>query len=309
MSLKVVVIGVGYLGKHHARIYSTLEGVDLVGVSDAFPEARDTIAKEYNTGAFADYRELLDKVDAVSIVTPTISHYDIASECLDAGLDIMLEKPITATVEEADKLIAKAENLGRIIQVGHLERFNPAVVALEGIVDKPRFIEAERLSPFQGRGTDVDITLDLMIHDINIVTDLMGGAAITDIRVTGGSVVTDTIDVAKAWMEFEGGAIALLTASRISGSKSRLLKVHEASGYAMLDYQEMKIKHYTTSGKEVSVKEIDIEPKEPLMEELADFVRCVNERAVPKVSAVDGRDALAVALSISEKIRKAGTHK
>ena len=306
MSQRAAVIGVGYLGKHHARIYSSLEGVELVGVVDASKEARDAIASEYNTTAYEDYRDVLDKVDILSIVTPTVTHYDIARDCLEAGKDILLEKPITASVKEADDLIREAGIRGRIIQVGHLERFNPALIALESMVDKPKFIEAERLSPFQGRGLDVDITLDLMIHDIDIVIGLLGGARIKDMKVVGSRVLTENVDAAKAWIEFEGGSNALVTASRLSGAKSRLLKVHQADSYFLLDYQEMKIKKFSRSGGKVISEEFDIEQKEPLMEEIKDFVDCVENRRRPKVSAEEGRNALEVALMISHKIWKAG---
>ena len=303
--MKAAVIGVGYLGKHHARIYSALEGVELVGVVDPSEEARNSVAREYGTTPYADYHDILDKVDVLSVVTPTVTHYDIARDCLEAGKDILLEKPIASSVKEADDLIREAGIRGRIIQVGHLERYNPALIAMEAMVDTPRFIETERISPFQGRGLDVDITLDLMIHDIDIVMGLLGGDRIKDMKVVGSRVLTENIDAAKAWIEFESGASALVTASRLSGSKSRLLKVHQDGAYLMLDYQQMKIKRYTRSGGKVSAEEIDIEPKEPLMEEIRDFLDCVRERRRPRVSAQEGRDALEVALMLSHKIGKA----
>lgn len=305
MSIKAAVIGVGYLGRHHARIYSSLEGVDLIGVVDASREARESIAGEYGTEAYAGYHEVLDKADVLSVVTPTVTHYEIALDCLRAGKDILLEKPVTATVDEADKLIAEADRLGRIVQVGHLERYNPAVVAMGKLVDSPFLIEAERVSPFLGRATDVDTTLDLMIHDIDIVTSLLGGAAVTGIRASGSLFVSGNVDTAKAWLEFEGGAVAVLTASRVANDKMRLLRVYQGRECLELDYQAMKIlRKYPEDGM-MGVEEISIESREPLREEIEDFISCVRERRRPLVSAVEGRGALEIAMKISQQIRKA----
>jgi len=305
MSIRAAVIGVGYLGRHHARIYSSLEGVELVGVVDASKEARDSIAGEYETHAYADYHDVLDKADVLSIVTPTVTHCDIALDCLRAGKDILLEKPVTATVEEADRLIAEAESSGRILQIGHLERYNPAVVAMGKMVSSPFLIEAERVSPFLGRATDVDTTLDLMIHDIDIVTSLLGGADIAGIRASGSLFVSGNVDIAKAWLEFEGGAVAILTASRVANDKMRLLRVYQGSECLELDYQAMKILRKYPEGGMMGVEEMPIGNKEPLREEIGDFIACVRERRRPMVSAVEGRNALDIALRISDMIRKA----
>jgi len=305
MSIKAAVIGVGYLGRHHARIYSSLEGVELVGVVDASKDARESIAGEYGTVAYADYHDVLDKADVLSIVTPTVTHCDIAMDCLRAGKDVLLEKPVTATVTEADRLIEEADTGGRILQVGHLERYNPAVVAMGKMVSFPLLIEAERVSPFLGRATDVDTTLDLMIHDIDIVTSLLKGAAITGIRASGSLFVSGNVDIAKAWLEFEGGAVAILTASRVANDKMRLLRVYQGSECLELDYQAMKIlRKYPEAGM-MGVEEIPIGNKEPLREEIEDFVACVKERRRPMVSAVEGRNALDIAMRISDMIRKA----
>ena len=307
MVLRAAVIGVGYLGKHHARIYSSLEGVELVGVVDESEEARDAIAAEYGTKAYADYKEVFDLADVISIVTPTVSHFHIANECISAGKDILLEKPITTTVDEADRLIHEAGRLDRIVQVGHLERYNPAVVAMGGMMRSPFLIEAERVSPYLGRGTDVDTTLDLMIHDIDIVTSLLGGASIKNIRAAGSMFVSGNIDAAKAWLEFEGGATAVLTASRVANEKHRLLRVFQGTECLELDYQSMKILRKYPEGSMMGVDEVPIESREPLKEEIVDFISCVRERRRPMVSALEGRNALDVALKISQQIRKAGT--
>lgn len=308
--INVGVIGVGYLGRHHARVYSELEGVRLAAVVDSDRAAADRIAAEYGGEACSDYLEILGKVDALSIVTPTTAHFGIAMECLKLGKHLLIEKPITVTVEEADSLIEAAEKSGSIIQVGHLERFNPVIRALYPFLGDPVFIEAERLSPFQGRGIDVDITLDLMIHDIDIVLSIMrrqaGGKAptIRDIKATGSMMLTGNIDIARAWLEFEGGVQALMTANRLYSEKSRKLRVFQEDSYFVVDYQEMEIRRFFREGDRIVDELITVEKKEPLKEELRDFIECIAERRRPVVSAAQGRDALKVALQINSVIAK-----
>lgn len=302
MAVKVGVIGVGYLGQHHARIYSEIEGAELIGVVDIDRKKADTFAAKYTCEAFYDYRDILDKVDVLSIVTPTTTHYSIALDCLRAGKEILIEKPITVTVEEADELIDESEKRGCIIQVGHLERYNPAVLAASEMFKEPMFIESERFSPFLGRGTDVDVTLDLMIHDIDIILSLVA-MPVKEIRAVGAKVLTDKIDVAKAWLEFENGCTALATVSRLSPNKHRRLKVFQKDSYISIDYQNSEIKRYFKNEKGISFDITRPEKKEPLKEELNDFIRCVKERRKPKVSAVEGRDALKVVMEITDKIK------
>lgn len=317
MSIKVGVIGIGYLGQHHARIYSEIEDVELIAIVDIDEKKAMAFAEKYGCEAYPDYREMLDKVDALSIVTPTISHYNIALDCIRAGKDILIEKPITVNVEEANELIIESEKSGCIIQIGHLERYNPAVLAASEIIKEPKFIEAERLSPFLGRGTDVDVTLDLMIHDIDIILGLIS-SPIKDIRAVGAKVLTDKIDVAKAWLEFENGSVALITASRLSPEKQRRLKVFQKDSYISIDYQSHEVRRYfppilsgesqsyrDRTGDDISFDVIKPEHKEPLREELKDFINCVKERKRPKVSATEGRDALKVVLEITSKIKNA----
>jgi len=301
LAVKVGVIGVGYLGQHHARIYSDLEGAVLVGVADSDSARADEIAAKYGCQAFSLYKDLIDNTDALSIVTPTTTHYAVARDCLKAGKDILIEKPITTTVKEADTLIREAKKTGCLIQVGHLERYNPAIIAASGMIHAPVFIESERLSPFLGRGTDVDVTLDLMIHDIDIILSLVG-RPITRIWATGAKVLTDKIDVAKAWLEFQNGCAALATVSRVSPEKQRKLSVFQKDAHIVIDYQSSEIQRHFRSGHGVSSEVKKPEKKEPLREELKDFIRCVQERVQPKVSAVEGRDALKVVLEITKKI-------
>lgn len=311
--INVGVIGVGYLGQHHARIYSEigseLGSVRLSVVVDSDENRANEIAKKYGCDAFADYRDALNKADAFSIVAPTTAHYEIAMACIMAGKDILIEKPVTATIKEAENLIKSAEKAGVIVQVGHLERFNPAISALysmikDDIIESPLFIEAERVSQFSGRGTDVDITLDLMIHDIDIVLSILNESRVQSIKASGAKILTDNIDFAKSWIEFKNGAIAIFTASRIAPEKSRKLTLFQKDSYIVVDYQDMEITKFFRDGGKIAKESIKPIRKEPLKEELKDFLVCINKRSRPKVCAIKGRDALKIALEVTKKIRQ-----
>lgn len=305
MPIKTAVIGVGYLGQHHARIYAEMDGVELVAVTDTDTNRAQEIAAKHSTTAYVDYKEILDKVQAVSIVTPTSTHFDVAMDCLRAGLDVLVEKPITVTVDEADALINEAKKQDCILQVGHLERYNPAVVALEPLIKNPRFIETERVSPFLGRATDVDVTHDLMIHDIDIITGLLGGSGVTDIKVAGAQVLSDKIDMARAWISFECGTTALLTASRIARDTRRRLKVYQGGSFILLDYQSREITRHTGAEDGLATETVPVVDCEPLKEEIMDFAHCVVNRQKPKVSGAEGREALKIVIQVSEMIRDA----
>ncbi len=300
--LNIGVIGVGYLGHHHARIFSQLENVRLSAIVDIDKKKADHIASKYNTSSYTDFREIFDKVDAISIVTPTINHFETALECINAGKDIFIEKPITSTPEEAERLIDEAQKRGNIIQVGHIERFNPAVLKVYSLIENPIFFEAERLSPFIGRGTDVDIIIDLMIHDIDIILSILShngkDIAIKDIKAVGAKVLTNRLDVAKAWLSFGDNIQAVATASRLSSEKSRILKILQRDAHIVLDYQNMNIKRFFVENGEIKKDIIQVEKKEPLKEELIDFTDCVINRRKPRVSAIDGLKALKVAFRI-----------
>ena len=302
--IKVGVIGVGYLGQHHARIFAELDDVRMIAVADTDGDRAGEIAAKYGCKAYTDYRKLLEEVDAVSIVTPTTLHYEVAMDCILAGKDVLIEKPITATLEQADRLIAASDDTGMLIQVGHLERFNPVVPALYPLLDSPAFIEAERLSPFQGRGVDVDITLDLMIHDIDVVLSIMDDCVVSDVKAAGSKFVTDTIDIAKVWLEFANGAHALFAASRIASGKSRKLTIFQKNSYLVMDYQEMEIKKFFRRGDVIVSDSILVEKKEPLREELKNFVKCVGNRNKPAVCAIKGRNALKIALQAGAQIKQ-----
>ena len=301
--VKVGVIGTGYLGQHHARIYSEIEDAELIALVDIDEEKARGLAVKYNCKAYSDYKAIINELDAVSIVTPTISHHKIALDCIKAGKDLLIEKPITASVAEADELISEAGKKNCILQVGHVERYNPAVVAVSGLIKKPWFFESERVSPFTGRSADIDITLDLMIHDIDI---MLGFAAspVKEIRARGASMLTDKIDVAKVWLEFENGCASAATASRLSPEKKRRLKIFQKDSFIHVDYQTHEIRVYSKKGDSISSDIIRPEKKEPLKEELIDFIRCVKGRRRPMVSGIEGRNALKVALDITEKIKK-----
>lgn len=306
--LKVGVVGVGYLGEHHARVFSELEDVKLVAVVDIDKSRTKSIAERYKSLPFFDFREILDEVDAVSIVTPTETHFEIAFECLKAGKDIFIEKPITTKIEEALKLIEESEKRDKIVQVGHIERFNPAVREVYQFIEEPIFFEAERLSPFTGRGVDVDIILDLMIHDIDIILSILDSKGMEteakDIKAVAAKVQTYQYDVAKAWLDFGNSIQALMKASRLSSTKSRKIKILQRDSHIILDYQNMTIKRYYKKNGEIVTDTIPVEKKEPLKEELKDFVQCVIERRRPLVTAVDALRALRLAIRISEEIKR-----
>ncbi len=302
--LNVGVIGVGYLGQHHARIFSSIDGVRLFAVVDSNRTRAQEIADRYGCMAFTNYEDILEHVDAVSIVTPTISHYQIAMECIKAGKHLLIEKPITRTIEEADELLKASEDQGVILQVGHLERFNPVVTKMNQIIKTPLFFESERLSPFLGRGADVDITLDLMIHDIDIVMSIINTNSVSHIKASGFKLVTENIDYANAWIEFENGSCGLFTASRISSEKSRKMKIFQDESYIIVDFQNLEIKRFYGKEGGIAQENIKVEPKEPLKEEIEDFVKCINNKTTPLVCGLKGRNALKLALEVGEKIRQ-----
>lgn len=301
MPVRIGVIGVGYLGRHHARIYSELEGIELTAVADTEEGKAAEIAKLYGCRSFTKYSDLLALCDAVSIVTQTTTHYAIAMDCLRAGKDVLVEKPMTEGLGEGEDLIREAGKRSLILQVGHLERYNPGIIAASGLIGAPWFVESERLSPFLGRGTDVDVTLDLMIHDVDVVLSIVK-SKLTDIRAAGESVLTDKIDLAKVWLEFENGCKAMITASRLSPEKQRRLMVFQKDSFVSVDYQNHEVRRYFKNGSDMSVDTVRPEKKEPLKEELKDFIRCVETRSRPKVSGREALDALEVILKINEML-------
>jgi predicted dehydrogenase len=308
--INIGVIGVGYLGQHHARIYwelsKEMKDLKLFAVVDTNLQRAKEIAHKYNCEAFDNHKYILEKVDAVSIVSPTITHYDIATDFLRAHKDILVEKPITSTLEEAEKIVLQAKDSDIVMQVGYLERYNPVISTLIPLIKDPIFFESERLSPFVGRGIDVDVTLDLMIHDIDIVLSLLNeknhSKTIKNIYATGAKILTNKIDVAKAWVEFDSGVNAIFTASRISNDKSRKMKIYDRDGFFVVDYQNMTLDRFFKRDNKIHHESIIVKKTEPLKEEIKDFLECVRHRKKPLVSIIDGRDSLDIAIKIGEKI-------
>jgi len=308
--LRIGVVGVGYLGKFHAEKYARMPDVELVGVSDTdIAQARE-VAGRFNTQAFSSHKDLIDNVDAVSIAVPTEYHHIISKDFLLADVDVLIEKPITTTIEQADELLKLAEKRGCIIQVGHLERFNPAVVALDGVITRPRFIESHRLSIFKERGLDVSVVLDLMIHDIDIILNFVK-SKIRHISAAGIPVITKNIDIANARLEFENGCIANVTASRISMKNERKIRLFQKEGYISVDFANNDITIIRQSGEKteglipgMSVNQRSFTKADALDDELKSFVKAISLRRVPEVTGQMGRDALKIALSIMDQIKK-----
>ena len=303
---RVGVIGVGYLGRFHALIYSRMPEVELVGVTDADSTRVEAVAAEAGTRAL-DAGQLLGEVDAVSIVVPTSEHLRVARPFLEKGVHTMMEKPIAHTLGEGREIIELAETHGATLQIGHLERFNAGVMALAERIERPMFIEAQRMGGFKARATDVDVISDLMIHDIDIVLALVK-SEIRHISASGTPVITNHIDIANARLEFASGAVANVTASRVSREDSRRIRVFEPHRYQSLDFIGQRLETARAQTRpdsewpEIVSETIDIQPVKPLDAELASFIRCVREGMTPLVDGRVGLEALDVALRIKEKI-------
>lgn len=306
--LRIGVVGVGYLGRFHGQKYANMKDVDLVGVVDSDPKQADAVAHELNTKAFYHHSDILDKVDAVSIAAPTPKHFDLSLDFLKNNVDVLIEKPITTTLEEADRLIATADKRGLIIQVGHLERFNPAVVALKDIMTTPMFIESHRVSQFQPRGTDVSVVHDLMIHDIDIILNVVKSEVVR-IDAAGTAVVTPYADIANARLQFASGCVANITASRLALKNRRKIRIYQRDAYISVDFANKSIavvredKNTTdTIIPGMAVKTVNFDQGDALDDELKAFVVAVKKRQVPEVTGQMGRDALKIALSIIDQI-------
>jgi predicted dehydrogenase len=307
--LKCAVIGAGYLGKFHAEKYASLKDCELVAVVDINAEAAQQVADKHGTAAMTDYRELLGQVDAVSIVVPTSFHHAVSKEFLQAGVHVLVEKPITVTVEEADELIALAKQHNVILQVGHLERFNPAVRGLENLHEKPLFIESHRLSPFNPRANDVSVVLDLMIHDIDIILALVD-SEVEKIDASGTAVLTQGTDIANARITFKNGCVANVTASRISLKMERKMRMFRPSSYISVDFQNRVLVKHKTGDKEmfpgipeIVTEESVFESGDALFEEIKHFVNCIQTGDNPLVPGEAGRKALATAIEISRFLK------
>ncbi len=307
--VRVGVIGVGYLGRFHAEKYASMPEAELVGLVDLDPSKAADLAEKLGTKGYQDYRHLIGKVDAVSIVVPTAAHYEVSRDFLENDVDVLIEKPITSRLEEADQLIELAESRGLLIQVGHLERFNPAVTALDGIVKQPMFIESHRLSTFKARGTDVSVVLDLMIHDIDIILNFVK-SAVTSIHAAGIAVISDHVDIANARLEFANGCVANVTASRISAKDQRKIRLFQKEGYISLDFANREITIIRPDGSAtegiipgMQIDRLCFTKADALQDEIKSFLQAVRLRQSPEVTGQMGRDALKIALSIMDQIR------
>jgi len=313
---KVAVIGVGHFGTEHARVYSTCEGAKLVGLCDIDRGAGQQAADRFGVDFVPSYRDLIGSVDAVSLAVPTVLHHEIACELMDAGISVLVEKPIAATLDQADEMVALAQERGVVLQAGHLERFNPAVTAARKVATTPRFFEAHRLSVFTPRSLDIDVVMDLMIHDIDIVLSLVQ-SDVAEVRAAGVPVITPKVDIANARIEFENGCIANLTASRVSGERVRKIRFFQPNQYVSIDYSAQEAATVSvhpsrgTSLPTFNASLLPIDKAEPLQLEILAFLRAVNGGPV-EVSGLEGRRALALALSVTDKIeehrRKTSAH-
>lgn len=304
--IRTAVIGVGYLGRFHAEKYAADGSAELVGVVDADRERARSVAEQLGTGHFTRVEDVLGIVDAVSIAVPTVHHYAVARQCLDSGLHVLLEKPVTAELRHADELIAAADGKRLILQVGHIERFNPALTAVRERMRSPRYIQAERSAPFTVRCTDVNVILDLMIHDLDIVCDL-AGAAPAEISAGGVSVITKEIDLATARIVFRNGCIADVTASRISDEKKRVLRVVDGDVLYTADYQSQAA--FVSKRGDAPVPEFLPAPlptvrTDTLAAEIRSFLGCIRNGERPAVGGIEGRRALALAMQITRNIEQ-----
>ncbi len=304
--IRTAVIGVGYLGEFHAQKYSALKNSKLVAVVDKQFERAQEVACEIGCSAYADYHELLGKVDAVSIVVPTDLHYEVAAEFLQNKTHVLVEKPITTTIEQADELIILAKANNRILLVGHLERFNPAILAIEKEASCIRFIESHRLAPYNPRGTEVSVILDLMIHDIDIILDIVD-SEVEKIDASGTPVLSNDIDIANARIVFKNGCIANVTASRVSNKTERKMRIFQNDAYLSVDFQNRELATYRKGDGElypgipnIHIQKDTFEKSDALMSEIDHFLYCVETNTTPKVTGQDAKRALQTAIKISE---------
>lgn len=302
--LNIGVIGIGHLGSRHLKVYSELnEKCNIVGICDSQKDKTQAIAKEYNIEYFTDYKDLAGKVDAVNICVPTELHHEIGKFFLEQGIHTLVEKPITTTLAQAEELVAIAEKTNAIFQVGHIERFNSAFESIKRLTHNPLFIECHRLNHFPNRSLDIGVVMDLMIHDIDIVLGAVP-SKIVDIQATGINVLTDLEDIASVRITFENGCVCNLTASRISDEVMRKIRIFQKDSYISLDYCKQEAYIYKKNNQAISKHHLPIEKHESLKKEIEHFLTCINTKSKPIVSGMEGKEALKVALQISEMIWK-----
>jgi predicted dehydrogenase len=311
-TLRTGVIGIGHMGINHARVYAELDSCSLAAVYDRNHEAAQRVAKKYGTYAAHSLEEFARLVDAATICTPTVTHYDIGAYLLEQGKHLLIEKPIAETPIQARALATLAASRSCVLQVGHIERFNPVLAALEDKLNNPRFLEVTRLSPYPNRSTDIGVVLDLMIHDIEIILHIVR-TPIVSMDPVGIAVLSKGEDIANVRFHFEGGCVANVTASRISRDTLRKIRVFQENAYLSLDYQKqdgvMYGLHDGPQGKQIVREKVEIQRAEPLKIELESFVHCAREGARPKVSGHEAADALDIALEITRRIEEADPRK
>ena len=305
--VKVGVVGIGHLGNYHLQKYQKLENVRIIGVADVDRSKADKAAAAFGCTVFSDHRELVERVDAVSITVPTRDHHAVAKDFLAAGKDVLLEKPFTATLEEADDLIRLAAAKDLVLQVGFIERFNPAIVALDKVIRKPLFIESHRLHPFVERGTDVDVVLDLMIHDLDLILHYVR-SPIRNVEAVGVSVLSEQVDIANVRLTFENGCVANITASRVTLKHMQKLRFFGLEGYHSIDFSKREVVSLARKAKEggkmeIGLNDVRVSQYDPLEEEIRAFVDCVARRTEPRVSGLEARKSLELALLINEKMK------
>lgn len=292
--VRVGIIGVGYLGTQHARILSYLEEADLKGVADIDFKKAVEIGNRHGIAYYQNYEEMMGEIDAAIVATPTSEHHPISLNLLRNGKSVLVEKPITETVEQGEELVGEAKSSGLVLQVGHLERFNPAVEAVETMIREPRFIEVQRLGSFSARSLDIDVVLDLMIHDLDIIMALIKDE-VSIIRASGIHVLSDKIDIANARLEFKGGCVATLTASRVHQGKVRKLRIFEPTVYYSIDYIDQEVVVFPLDRRQTDIKTLRIQKEEPLKKELRNFLDCIRLGKTSKVTGEEGLRALRLA--------------
>ncbi len=305
--IRVAVVGTGEFGRNHVRVYSEMAGVELVGIVDQDAERAAKTAQEFHTKAFQGIAELRGKVDAATVAVPTVAHAEVGCGLMEVGIDVLVEKPIAGTLAEADRLLEAARKHQRILQVGHVERFNPAVLAVEPLVRRPLFFEVHRLGVFTPRSLDVDVIFDLMIHDLDILLALVK-EDVTEVKAVGIPVLTHKVDIAHARLEFSGGAVANVTASRVSTERVRKMRFFQEHEYISLDYARRDALRVGVKKPgpepEFGFEKLTAPPTEPLQAELEAFVNAVRTRVAPKTDGVAGRAALGLATRVLESIRE-----
>lgn len=305
--IRVGVVGIGHLGNYHLQKYQNIENVEIAGVADIDPFRSDKAADAFECNAYSNHLDLVEQVDAVSITVPAQFHHTVARDFLTAGKDVLMEKPFTATLSEADDLISLAAAKELVLQVGFIERFNPAVVALDKVIRHPLFIESHRLHPFVERGTDVDVVLDLMIHDLDLILHYVP-STLQSVEAVGVSVLSDKVDIANVRLTFANGCVANITASRVTLKHMQKLRFFGLEGYHSIDFSKRELvsvkRQQKEGGKiEIGLNEVQVTQYDPLEEEIRAFIDCVMRRAEPRVSGAEARKSLELALLINEKMK------